>query len=117
MQSSEDKEGWITYPPLKFEHSDTCVAKKFENKLKKLTEQEIKDKVILSENSVKLAVCCFILDAQDRVLLMKTPEFLKVFPNRWVLPGCIVNSEEPAEIAAFRVIETEIGWTFEYNED
>ena len=70
-----------------------------------------------SENSVKLAVSCFIMDISDNLLLLKRPEFLKVFPNRWVLPGGIVNSQEKAEITAFREIETEIGWTFEYTND
>lgn len=82
-----------------------------------MSEAEIKERVINTENPVKLAVCCYIMDKSNRLLLTKRPVNLKIFPNRWVLPGGIVDFMEPLEFACFREVEEEVGLTFEYTND
>lgn len=64
-----------------------------------------------------MAVCAYILDKNDNLLLTKRPDWLKIFPNVWVMPGGIVEYQERMDIGLFREIEEEIGLTFEYVDD
>ena len=66
---------------------------------------------------MKLAVCSYILDKNNNLLLTKRPDWLKIFPNVWVLPGGVVEYGERMDIANFREIEEEIGLTFEYMDE
>ncbi len=64
-----------------------------------------------------MAVCCYIMDKNNNLLLTKRPDHLKIFPSVWVLPGGIVEYQEPLEIAIFREVEEEIGLTFEFTDE
>lgn len=112
-----DADGWKHYGNIPFEHSDTCPARHFRIITEEMSEEEKKEKVIYSENLVKLAVCGYVLDKNDNLMLTKRPKWLKIFPNRWVLPGGIVDFQEPLEFAIMREIEEEVGLTFEYTEE
>ena len=66
--------------------------------------------------TVKMAVCCYILDKNKNLLITKRPDHLKKFPIVWVLPGGMVDYREQLEIALFREVEEEVGLTFEFVE-
>ena len=66
---------------------------------------------------MKMAVCCYIMDRNKNLLVTKRPEFIKIFPNVWVLPGGLVEYQEDLEIACMREVEEEVGLTFESHED
>jgi isopentenyldiphosphate isomerase len=38
-----------------------------------------------------MAVCAYIMDRNNNLMITKRPEHLKIFPNVWVLPGGIVE--------------------------
>jgi len=123
------EEGWKKYPALPFEHSDTCPsriyrqilddakAKAAEGDFKLAKDLEEMKKIDQVQQYVKMAVCCYIMDKDDNLLLTKRPDFLKIFPNVWVLPGGIVEYKETLEDAIFREIEEEVGMTLEYTDD
>ncbi len=67
--------------------------------------------------TIKMAVCCYILDKNNNLLITKRPDHLKIFPNVWVLPGGMVEFQEELEIALFRELEEEVGFTFEFAEE
>lgn len=102
---------WDTLDKIFFEHSDTCPSRKFR-------EREESGKICQPhESNVKMAVCAYILDKNNNLLLTKRPDWLKIFPNVWVMPGGIVEYQERLDIALFREIEEEIGLTLEYVDD
>ena len=63
-----------------------------------------------------MAVCCYIMDKHKNLIVTKRPDHLKIFPSVWVLPGGLVEYQEPLEIGLFREIEEEVGLTFEYSD-
>ena len=81
-------EEWHTYDKLFFEHSDTCPSRLY----RKRTEAGLP--VQPFTQSVKMAVCCYILDKNKNLLITKRPDHLKIFPNVWVLPGGMVDFQE-----------------------
>ena len=106
-----DPKEWQTFDKIFFEHSDTCPSRKF-----RIRADEGKECDPMKTN-VKMAVCSYILDKNKNLLLTKRPDWLKIFPNVWVLPGGVVELKERMDIANFREIEEEIGLTFEYPDE
>jgi 8-oxo-dGTP pyrophosphatase MutT (NUDIX family) len=54
------------------------------------------------------------MDNQDRLIITKRSKSLKIFPNRWVLPGGKVDFGETMEVACMREVDEEIGLKFQY---
>jgi 8-oxo-dGTP pyrophosphatase MutT (NUDIX family) len=60
-----------------------------------------------------MAVCSYILDKDNHLLLTKRPSWLSIFPNAWVMPGGSVDFNEKFEYSCLREIEEEVGLTIE----
>ena len=106
--------GWKVYTKLPFEHSDTCPSRLFDRNLQ---SDEERREALKNSSNAKMAVCCYIMDKNNNLMLTKRPSHLKIFPNVWVMPGGIVDMRETLEDAIFREIEEEVGITMEYTDE
>eukprot|EP00347_Sterkiella_histriomuscorum_P013741 403363543 len=115
QQKCEDlqvQKEWITYRDLYFEHSDTCPSRR-----NRIHHAKINEPKKLSERFIKMAVCAYIMDKDNNLLITRRPSWLSIFPQAWVLPGGIVDKGETFEQACLREIQEEVGLRIEPNFD
>ena len=65
---------------------------------------------------IRLASCMVLQDEEERVLLTKRSQKMKIFPGAWVLPGGHIDLGETFEECAIREIREETGIEIEIDE-
>lgn len=99
---------WKTYRDIYFEHSDSCPSRR-----NRIVHAEKNEEMPVRESNIEMAVCSYVMDKDDNLLITKRPGWLQIFPQAWVMPGGSVNLGEELELSCVREIEEEVGFTIE----
>ena len=110
QEMEENQKDLRVYKDIYFEHSDSCPARK-----NRVVHEESNQEVPILNRTVKMAMCTYIMDKDNHILLTKRPSWLSIFPQAWVLPGGLLDLDEEFEYATLREIEEEVGITIEHN--
>ena len=82
-------------------HSDICFSRRF--------SKRYGEKAFYDSGLIRLASCMVLQDEQDRVLLTKRSQNMRIFPGAWVLPGGHIDIGEDLEECVIREIHEETG--------